>query len=262
LMAISFSASASRVFVPYGTTFQVSSYSIWVRRSGSTYYAGLISRRATDNGYGLIIHNNANIEYRVETYSTNGIWRLESWQTHFPLNTWTHLAISHNSLDTANNPVWYVNGEIVSGMRYQGPNNTTVGGGSGFALGNHSGNGIGHSLGRTFPGALAEAGYWNAILTSDEVKALAKGVSPLLIRHNALRQYVPLTRDHSSRHTPGAVLQGTTSVFNHPPVYMPSAQILRFPSAALGPTITSIDPAPPLIVGQTGVKLVGSGFGI
>ncbi len=43
-----------------------------------------------------------------------------------------------------------------------------------------------------FPGYLAECGTWNAALTDAEMAALAKGVSPLLIRPANLVSFAPL----------------------------------------------------------------------
>lgn len=46
-------------------------------------------------------------------------------------------------------------------------------------------------------GLLAEAAIWNAALTDDEVALLAKGVSPLLVRPEALVAYWPLIGNYS-----------------------------------------------------------------
>jgi len=68
-------------------------------------------------------------------------------------------------------------------------------------------------------GAVADVGVWNVALTADEVAALAKGVSPLLIRPSALVHYAPLVREviDLKGRVPSA---GTsTATDDHPRVY-------------------------------------------
>lgn len=43
-----------------------------------------------------------------------------------------------------------------------------------------------------FPGDLAEFGLWSVVLSTDEIAALAKGVSPQMIRPQSLVSYSPL----------------------------------------------------------------------
>lgn len=43
-----------------------------------------------------------------------------------------------------------------------------------------------------FPGDLAEFGLWNVALTTDEITALSKGISPQMIRPQSLVSYSPL----------------------------------------------------------------------
>lgn len=76
---------------------------------------------------------------------------------------------------------------------------------------------------------IAEVGFWNVALSDEEIAALAKGVSPLLIRLNNLVGYYPLIRGDSSGDEPNPknaaykmVEQGTVSVQPHSPVFMPS----------------------------------------
>lgn len=89
---------------------------------------------------------------------------------------------------------------------------------------------------------IAEVGFWNTDLTDAEIAALAKGVSPLLIRFQNLVAYYPLIRGDSSGDEPNPkdaaykmTEQGTISVQPHPPVFMPRPPSL-FKRATAAPT--------------------------
>jgi len=85
-------------------------------------------------------------------------------------------------------------------------------------------------------GRIAEVGIWNAALVQAEVEALAAGVSPLLIRPGNLVFYVPLVGDQKDDLTGTAPVtaDGTTPtvVEQHPAIYKPHNQVIRFPSVA------------------------------
>jgi hypothetical protein len=69
---------------------------------------------------------------------------------------------------------------------------------------------------------LAEVGLWNVALTDGEVAALAKAMSPRMIRPQSLVLYLPLIRDVFDYKGRVFVTTGTT-VAPHPRVYYPSA---------------------------------------
>lgn len=69
-------------------------------------------------------------------------------------------------------------------------------------------------------GHLAEVGVWNAALTADEVRSLATGASPSLIRPESLTVYAPLLRELIDLN--GAVSitnNGTAGVSDHTRIY-------------------------------------------
>lgn len=74
-----------------------------------------------------------------------------------------------------------------------------------------------------FAGALAEAGWWNAALNDDEIAALAEGYSPLLIRPQNLKHYLPLVRDADNDLIVGVqmVAGGIPEIRAHPRVFNP-----------------------------------------
>lgn len=85
---------------------------------------------------------------------------------------------------------------------------------------------------------IAEVGLWDVALTAADVAMLAKGVSPLLVRPDALVAYWPLLRnsDPSVDRVGGYSMAwtGGPTEAEHPRIYYPTAQILQFPPAAAG----------------------------
>ncbi len=75
-----------------------------------------------------------------------------------------------------------------------------------------------------FDGAIAELAVWNAALTDEEAAALAKGVSPLLIRPASLVFYAPLlagaSPEQDLRGRRELTVTGATAA-DHPPVLRP-----------------------------------------
>lgn len=92
-----------------------------------------------------------------------------------------------------------------------------------------------------FNGRIAEVGMWNVALTQSEVEALAAGVSPLLIRPGNLVFYAPFLGDQNDDLTGNAPLttDGTapTVVEQHPAIYKPHNQVIRFPSVSGATTV-------------------------
>lgn len=84
-------------------------------------------------------------------------------------------------------------------------------------------------------GSIAEAAIWDVALTDDEIAALAKGVSPLLIRPESLKRYWPLLNDAARGQDVtgrGSLTEtGTLTKADHCRVFYPSARWIA-PKAA------------------------------
>ena len=83
-------------------------------------------------------------------------------------------------------------------------------------------------------GSVGEIGVWNAALTADEITALSKGISPLLIRPQSLIDYVPLIgRDSPEIGFRGGsyTLTGTSNA-DHPRILMPNSVVVGVPFSA------------------------------
>ncbi len=70
-----------------------------------------------------------------------------------------------------------------------------------------------------FDGNIAEAAAWSAALDAAEIAALAKGVSPRLIRPQSLVLYAPLIRDLVDLKGAALTNNNSATVANHPRVY-------------------------------------------
>lgn len=76
-------------------------------------------------------------------------------------------------------------------------------------------------------GGIADVALWNVALSADEIAALAKGISPLLIRPAALAFYAPLVRQLINLKGAAALsLTGTGAVADHLPIFMPRRSVV------------------------------------
>ena len=90
-----------------------------------------------------------------------------------------------------------------------------------------------------FEGRLAEAGVWNVALSDSEMEALAAGMSPLMVRPDALKAYWPLFPGEGAGDATDwagsnpMVEGGTVTATAHPPqIIYPHEQIYHVPVAA------------------------------
>ena len=79
------------------------------------------------------------------------------------------------------------------------------------------------NLVRYFNGHIAEVAVWDVALTDEEITALSKGISPLLIRPDNLVSYVPLVRDEDEDIITGNTFtaNGTPTIETHAPTSYP-----------------------------------------
>ncbi len=119
----------------------------------------------------------------------------------FSANVWTHCAGVFSSIGI-NGTTAYINGTGTTGPvstsgTPSGVDQTSVGA-------YEAGGGVFGALN----GLVAEAAVWNVALTAADVASLATGVSPMLVRPDALVAYWPLWGAHS----PEADLKGTRAL--------------------------------------------------
>lgn len=142
-----------------------------------------------------------------------------------------HIGFSYDASSTANDAVGYLDGVSQAITEFNGPpSGSVVSNADPYHLGNR---GAGD---RNWDGDLAEWAAWDTILTSPEWAALAKGVSPLLIRPASLVEYVPMLRDNVSLKRSAPTITGT-AIQAHPPVIYPSRpHSVTVPAAVVGST--------------------------
>jgi hypothetical protein len=130
--------------------------------------------------------------------------------TGFSANTWTHAC---GVFASSTSRTVYINGGSSA-------TNTTNSSGTGE---NRLFQGVtraASAFSNYFSGSLAEVGVWNAALTADEVLALARGISPSLIRPQSLNIYAPLVRDLIDVKSQLTITNnGGATVSNHTRIY-------------------------------------------
>jgi len=151
---------------------ELMTFSAWIYKTGD---GGSSLGRIFDFGLGdLAIYTTATekIYFNVKWTDTGGAGTngIAYWTTPdnpFTLETWTHIAITYDATSTSNNPIIYVNGEVVALTEDEAP----VGDYYGFVsqdcfIGNRAG------VDRAFEGQIADVAIWNSVLSSVEIKAL------------------------------------------------------------------------------------------
>jgi hypothetical protein len=111
-------------------------------------------------------------------------------------------------------------------------------------------------------GSVAELGVWNIDLTDDEVAALGKGYSPLLVRPSALIDCWRLigrdSPETNLKRVNSLTINGTMSIADHLPIIMPRRRLIipksvggaPPPSNKAGPLVNSV-----ILKGLTGGAL-------
>ena len=87
---------------------------------------------------------------------------------------------------------------------------------------------------RNIEGRIAEHGIWDVVLSAGQIAMLADGYSPDMVAPESLISYTPLVRGLEDRITGASGTADGTTVYEHPRIIRPSAQILQFPPVAVG----------------------------
>lgn len=83
-----------------------------------------------------------------------------------------------------------------------------------------------------YDGGVAEVAIWDVDLSAGEKAALALGLSPLSIRPASIIWYRAFVRTLDGGIGGGTLTSVSTTVSAHPRIFLPSAQILQFPTPA------------------------------
>lgn len=183
-MARSFS-SASSQYLSYGSAWVAAeplTMACWFNPTSDTVAQTLMSICDTDaaNSFSLNIGSGAS-DSATATTTASGSGAAAVTLNRITPNAWNHAAAvftssSNRSIFVNNNTASNALSRVVSGLD------------TSYIAAQHNGT----SLSNYFNGLIAECAIWSAALTTNEIKALWKGRSPLTIRRQALIAYYPL----------------------------------------------------------------------
>lgn len=169
------------------------SLATFTRASATTLYAGLYV-------------SNATVRFSTNSASSNAV-SVATYAT----NTWHTVGGVHVSNTSRS-------------VFLNGTKNTSVGNAAGITNVPFLGVGIRYNS-LTTPNSpalgisIAEVGVWDAVLTDEEFGILAKGVSPLSVRPQNLKHYIPLVRDPVDYMLSPPTVSGSPTIVDHPRVY-------------------------------------------
>ena len=158
--------------------------SAWCRPDGFTATRSVISVNNTSANGRHVLYFDTAAKLNAQTASGASAAQAVTTTT-ATASTWAHVA---GVFSAANSRVAWLNGSASSAET------TNIGLSSvgTLAIGNTR---VHPSWVTYFDGRIAEGAVWSAALSDSEIAALAKGVSPLLIRPQSLLYYAPLIRD-------------------------------------------------------------------
>jgi hypothetical protein len=133
---------------------------------GEGGFGRLIDASAT--GYLFLIQaesgGNAQLAFIHFFDGDDGNWKITNLDV--PIGSWSHIAITYNSSDVANDPVIYVNASSKAITEDTDPTGTVNADNSNKIIGNQNGNG------RAFDGYISECAMWKTVLDADAVTAI------------------------------------------------------------------------------------------
>lgn len=241
-MARSFSAGSSDVvsmtsfaiptFITYATWVNITAY-----RSGDEYrlmtagvstlglYAGNFSVPPSNDWIGF---------FAAGWSGASGEWAYIGPAT----GGWHHVAVTYDTGSTANVPIMYLDGVSQTLTTLSNPTGTFTGGTQTVYIGNNS------LSTRGLGGNLAEAAFWNRLLTAPEIVLLAKGYAPSHLGTGRL-MYFPIDGRTSPERNLATGNTGTvtgTAYVDHYPIIKTSSSTWRNKAAvvAAGTSIPAI----------------------
>ena len=123
---------------------------------------------ASNTGYLFLIQaesgGNAQLAFIHFFDGDDGNWKLTNRDV--PIGSWSHIVVTYNSSDVANDPVIYVNGSSKAITEDVDPTGTVNADNSNKIIGNQNGNG------RAFDGYISECAMWKTVLDADAVTAI------------------------------------------------------------------------------------------
>jgi hypothetical protein len=188
----------------------------WMKTTQVTANVSVLTywNSSSRNGFGLLLNISAGkISAAGYEVSANRVSIVST--TSVNDGNWHHIAFNYNRLSGGSNQL-YIDGAQEASANSSGAWRVTTGGGGFF---NQAGKNL-DAFWAAPVADVAEIGHWfGSQLTADEIKALAKGFSPKLIKPANLILYAPLVRDTNEIRSAYAATVTGGSVSNHPRVF-------------------------------------------
>lgn len=168
----------------FSTTMSLSSF-FWLNGAGGGTGGRIFNEGTTSTSTPFLVATTGTWTFVYGFSTTNGIWTIVAPAT----GAWHNIVVTYDATATANNPVIYLDGVLVTVTRVTPPIGTASPTTGGITLGNRNN---ASTFDRNLDGYLADFGYWNAILTASEAKAIGQGASLLNVRPASLQVYTPI----------------------------------------------------------------------
>lgn len=193
---------------------------IWV---GTTQFTSGTSRFFVVADFPGVSGFRLRFNYRFS--SAIGRWE---YQTDLTLNVWRNFVVTYDRSSTTNNPRLWVDGSEVTFTEVVAPSGTVATGQDSCRFGEDE------NATSDYEGDIAEAGFWDRIVTDDEAVALSKGFSPLFFMRG-LQHHWDMIRNLNDR-IAGANLTstGSTIAVHLNMIYPTSPELVPFVAAAAG----------------------------
>jgi hypothetical protein len=220
------------------------SIAMWLRRTGDDWSYPVSRGDKSSTGWSIVVTSTAQ-GFPYVTLENAGVQFNANTSSFRNDSVWHHLGLTWDG----SNIRFYSDGSLI----------TTVAATSIFGItGQPLDIGFDTSDNDSWPGDIAEFGYWvNRVLSDAEMAALGKGYTPNHLPRN-LAVYVPLLRDNVNVMGTGQPTLTGTTVVAHPPVIRPSRRIYIPFSEAGAPTVIDLTVASLGFTGQAAQNLLSA----
>jgi hypothetical protein len=211
------SASTDRIATAVTSSNSVRTYAFWMKANSYTDLMRIMAKHnATETERIVYEAASGNLTYFRRHATANGNWLING--STISTGTWAHYALTYDSSNNANDPIWYRNGVAVGTTELVTPSGAVTTNAEAIWWGNRQ-----SDAARVLDGDLAEMAIWNAVLDASEIVSLYRGWRSDRIRPASLISYIDAIRD--VRDKAGAPTVTGTAVREHP-IFIGSGSIL------------------------------------
>lgn len=218
-MAYNFTAASSQYLTTNGTPIAAAPFTIscWVKPNNNTTTGSCVVLRNTGSQERFQLSINAGASPKrlpqIVALNSTGAFgtSIANYNINYSANIWYNVTCTV-ATGTNNMRAWN-NGEIGS-LTSNETLNVSVGGVNQISIGGYT------PTSAFIEGNLAHVGIWNVVLSSDEIKSLAKGMGCNKIRPQALKFHAPLIRNLQDISQGRSITNNNAvTVSDHPRIY-------------------------------------------